>query len=186
MTVNKFIRKLLNLKGLYVTHFQFRVRDKELNLWVKPHKNGCLCPRCKRRGRIVRKMATTRVWRDLPVCGWSVFFYYCPREILCPAHLRVQEDIPWADTYARVTYRFEYAMLLYCQLMTQKAAAKILHTPKSTLSDQLHRTINRIRDGHRIRGLKSIGIDEISYCKGHKYATVVYDLDRSCVLWVGQ
>ena len=58
--------------------------------------------------------------------------------------------------------------------------------PKSTLSDQLHRTITRIRDGHRIRGLKSIGIDEISYCKGHKYATVVYDLDRSCVLWVGQ
>jgi transposase len=97
----------------------------------------------------------------------------------------MQEDIPWADLYARVTYRFEYVMLVYCQLMTQKAAAKILHIPKSTLSDMLHRTIARIREGHRIRGLKTIGIDEISYCKGHKYATVVYDLDRSCVVWVG-
>jgi len=77
-------------------------------------------------------------------------------------------------------------MLVYCQLMPQKAAAKILHIPKSTLSDQLHRTITRIRDGHRIRGLKCIGIDEISYCKGHKYATIVYDLERSCVVWVGQ
>ena len=86
----------------------------------------------------------------------------------------------------RTTYRFEYIMLVYCQLMTQKAAAKILHIPKSTLSDQLHRAITRIRDGHRIRGLKSVGIDEISYCKGHKYATIVYDLDRSCVIWVGQ
>lgn len=36
-----------------------------------------------------------------------------------------------------------------------------------------------------IRGLRTIGIDEISYCKGHKYATLVYDLDRSRVVWVG-
>jgi transposase len=77
-------------------------------------------------------------------------------------------------------------MLLYCQLMTQKATARILYISKSTLSDLLHRTISRIRDGHRIRRLKTIGIDEISYCKGHKYATIVYDLDRSCVVWVGQ
>lgn len=61
-----------------------------------------------------------------------------------------------------------------------------MHIAKSTLSDLLHRTIKRIRKGHRIRDLKSIGIDEISYCKGKKYATVVYDLDRHCVVWVGK
>jgi len=94
--------------------------------------------------------------------------------------------IPWADPYARITYRFEYALLVYCQLMTQKAASRLLHIPTSTLSDLLHQSITRLRDGHRIRGLKSIGIDEISYCKGYKYATVVYDLDRSCVVWVGK
>ncbi len=186
MTANKFIRKLLNLKGLFVINFNFNTKAKELILWVKPHKNGCLCPYCKRRGRIVRTMPEFREWRDIPICGWSVLFLYRPREIICPTHGRVQEDIPWAESYAHVTYRYEYAMLTYCQLMTQKAAAKLLHIPKSTLSDQLHRTISRIRDGHRIRGLKSIGIDEISYCKGHKYATIVYDLDRSCVVWVGK
>jgi len=77
-------------------------------------------------------------------------------------------------------------MLVYCQMMTQKAAAKVLHIPTSTLSDLLHRTIHRIRDGHLIKGLKSIGIDEISYSKGHKYATIVYDIDRACVVWVGK
>jgi len=186
MTVNKFIRKLLNLKGLFVTDFWFRFRDRELHLWVKPHKNGCHCPYCKRRGRIVRTMDNPRIWRDLPICGWSVFLWYYPREIFCATHHRVQEDIPWADPYARITYRFEYALLVYCQIMNQKAAAKLLHIPKSTLSDLLHRTITRIREGHRIRGLKTIGIDEISYSKGHKYATVVYDLDRARVVWVGR
>ena len=186
MTVNKFIRKLLSLKGLFVISFKFNFRYRELNLWVKPYKNGRLCSVCKRPGRIVHTLDTPRTWRDIPICGWSVFLWYYPREIKCPIHGRVQEDIPWADTNMRTTYRFEYIMLVYCQLMTQKAAAKILHIPKSTLSDQLHRAITRIRDGHRIRGLKSVGIDEISYCKGHKYATIVYDLDRSCVIWVGQ
>jgi transposase len=70
--------------------------------------------------------------------------------------------------------------------MTQKAAGQLLQIPGSTFSDILHRTITRIRDGHRIRGLTSIGIDEVSYRKRHKYVTVVYDLDRSCVVWVGK
>ena len=71
-------------------------------------------------------------------------------------------------------------------MMTQKAAAGLLHLSVSTLSDQLHRCIKRIRAAHWIRGLKTIGIDEIAYCKGRKYATLVYDLERSVVLWVGE
>ncbi len=186
MTENKLIRKLLHLKGLIVKGYQFKTRGRELNLWIAPYKNGCLCPHCGRRCRIVRIMNEPRQWRDIPACGWSIFFWYYPRELLCPVHSRIQEDIPWAETYARVTYRFEYLMIVYCQLMTQKSAARILHVPTSTLSDVLHRVINRLRDGHRIRGLRTIGIDEISYCKGRKYATVVYDIERSCVVWVGQ
>ena len=186
MTVNKFIRNLLNLKEMAVTHFELDDRRRILNLWVKPYKNGCRCPECNRRCRIVNEIGTYRIWRDLPIYGCSVLLWYCPKEILCRIHGRVQENIPWADAYGRVTYRFEYAMLVYCQMMTQKAAAAILKIPTSTLSDMLHRTITRIREGHRIRGLKTLGIDEIAYCKGRKYATIVYDIDRACVVWVGK
>jgi transposase len=186
MTVNRFIRNLLNLKEMAVTHFELDDRRRVLNLWVKPYKNGCRCPECNRRCRIVNEIGTYRIWRDLPIYGCSVLLWYCPKEILCRFHGRAQENIPWADTYCRVTYRFEYAMLVYCQMMTQKAAATMLKIPKSTLSDMLHRTITRIREGHRIRGLKTIGIDEIAYCKGRKYATIVYDIDRACVVWVGK
>jgi len=185
MIINKFIAQLLRLKGLKVSDFEFNNREKALHLFVQPHKNGRCCPTCQRRCEIVRIMEQRR-WRDIVICRWIVFLNYCPREILCPTHGRVQEEIPWADAYARITYRLEYMMLVYCQMMTQKAAAQLLHLSTSTLSALLHRSITRLRSGHRIRGLKSIGIDEISYCKGHKYATVVYDLDRSCVVWVGK
>jgi transposase len=186
MSLCKFIQRLLNIKAFSVKDFTFRKWCKEFWLEVKPYKNGALCPFCKRRGKIVHTLAEPRVWRDIPVCGRLVFFVYCPREIICRIHGRVQEDIPWAAPYARVTYRFEYALLVYCSIMTQKAAAQLLKISQSTVSDLLHRIITRTRDGHKIRGLRMIGIDEISFCKGHKYATVVYDLERSCVVWVGR
>lgn len=187
MSANQLIMKLLRLERiLRVNDLWFESVPHELHLLVKPYKNGCRCPECDRRCEIVRSMPDVRTWRDVRVCGWSVFFRYCPREIKCPTHGRQQEAIPWADSYARVTYRLEFLILTYSQLMTQKAAAELLRTPRSTFSDILHRTITRIREGHRIRGLKSIGVDEISYKKGHKYVTVVYDLERSCVVWVGK
>ena len=185
MTAVKTIAKILKLKFLKITDLHF-ARDGTLTLAVKPFKNGARCPECGRRGTLVRSRPTARQWRDLPVAGREVFLCYFPREIVCPTHGRAEEAIPWAARHARVTYRFEYAMLRFCQVMTQKAAAELLHMPASTLSDQLHRSIERQREGHRIRGLRVIGIDEVSYRKRHKYATLVYDLERSVVVWVGQ
>ena len=186
MSGKKLLGKLLRVKGFLVVWFELHERKRELFVGVKPHKTGCRCPHCDRRCEIVTILPECREWRDMVVCGMKVVFFYAPKEILCPTHGRVQESIPWADAHARITYRLEYAILVLSQMMVQKAAAQLLHLAKSTLSDLLHRTITRLREGHRIRGLRSIGVDEISYCKGKKYATIVYDLDRHCVVWVGK
>ncbi len=185
MTTNIVIRKLLRLTGLKVVAVKFEERAKELWLCVKPYKNGCRCPTCRRRCKIKRVARELRSWRDVRVCGWTVYLLYAPKEIECPTHGRVQEEIPWADKHARISYRLEYLVLVYAQMMTQKAAGQLLRIPGSTFSDILHRTITRIRDGHRIRDLTAIGVDEVSYRKRHNYVTVVYDLNRSCVVWVG-
>jgi transposase len=182
----KLLCKILHLKGMKITRFDFKHRDKELHLAVKPHKNGCRCPHCGRRGRIVWQAAAPRRWEDLTLMGLKVLFWYTPKEILCPTHARVQEAIPWADAYSRISYRLEWRLCALCQIMTQKAAAEILGMAPSTLSDLLHRIIHRVRDGHKIRGVTTLGVDEISFCKGRKFATLVYDLDRARVLWVGK
>lgn len=183
MTTLRVLGKLLKLKGLRVRSAWFE--PEGLILAVKPYKNGCRCPECGRRGTIVNSLDLRR-WRDVQVCGRTIRLLYRPREIRCPTHDRLSEEIPWAEPFSRVTYRFEYLMLRYCQIMTQKAAAELLGIAKSTLSDLLHRSISRIRQGHRIRDLRTVGVDEISYRKGHKYATLVYDLDRGCVVWIGR
>lgn len=182
----KLLSRMLRLKDMKITHFEFKNHDKELHLTVKPYKNGCRCPECGRRGRIVRYTSSFRCWEDLTLVGMKILFWYVPKEIDCPTHGRMQEMIPWAPAYSRITYRLEWRLCALCQIMTQKAAAEILKMPPSTLSDLLHRIITRVRDGHKIRGVTTLGVDEISFLKGRKFATLVYDLDRSRVLWVGQ
>ena len=142
MTAPKTIAKILKLKFLKIVDLRF-CRSGALILSVKPFKNGARCPECGRRGQLIRTRSAARQWRDLPVAGREVYLCYFPREIRCPTHGRTEETIPWAARHARVTYRFEYAALRRCQVMTQKAAAELLHVPASTLSEQLasqHRT----------------------------------------------
>lgn len=183
--IKKFLRKLLHFTDVAIVNFHFNQRERTFHLFVKPWKNGCCCPDCGQRGKIVRTLKN-RQWIDVPVGRWKVILNYAPREIKCRTHGRSQEVIPWAAPNARVTHRFEYLMLRYASVMTQKQAAELLRVPASTFSDILHRTIKQLRKGRKIRGLKRIGIDETSYRKGHKYITVVYDLDRSCVVWIGK
>jgi len=181
-----FIVKLFRFKQyLKVTDFEFKDRNKILNIQVKPNKNGCRCSACGRRCKIVGLAKESRSWRDPPIHGIEVYLVYHPREVLCPTHGRLQEEIPWAEAQSRITYRFEYTLLRFAQQMTQKAGAQLLKIPKSTFSNLLHRIVTREREGHRIRGLAVLGVDEIAYCRGHKYATIAYDLDRSKVIWIG-
>jgi transposase len=134
----------------------------------------------------VRQLNERRSWADLTVFGLQVVLLYAPKEIECPTHGRSQELIPWAAPSSRITYRLEFRIAGLCQIMTQKAASAILKMAASTISDHLHRIITRERADHKIRGIVTLGVDEISYLKGRKFATIVYDLDRSCVVWVGK
>ena len=153
----KLLCKILHLKGMKITRFDFKHRDKELHLAVKPYKNGCRCPHCGRRGRMVWQAAEPRRWEDLTLMGLKVLLWYTPREILCPTHARVQETIPWADAYSRISYRLEWRLCALCQIMTQKAAAEILGMAPSTLSDLLHRIIDRF---HVVKALNE-AVDEV-------------------------
>jgi hypothetical protein len=153
----------LTTEGHEVTCFEFKDYGRELHLTVKPHKNGCRGPQCGRRGRIVTAGGQSRSWQDIALLGLRVILWYAPKEIECPTHGRAQEEIPWAAPYSRITYRSEWRICRLCQSMTQKAAAQLLCMPASTLSDLLHRIITRVRSEHAVRGLKSLGVDEISY-----------------------
>lgn len=113
-------------------------------------------------------------------------FGYSRKEIECPTHGRVQEAIPWAPAYSRITYRPGVAPLRPVPSHDPAGRRRDPENAPSTLADLLHRIVRRVREGHKIRGLVTLGVDEISFSKGRKFATLLYDLDRARLLWVGR
>jgi len=79
MTSSKLLSRLLKMKGFRVTWFAIKENSGLLELGVKPHKSGCRCPHCGRRGTIVAR-AQCRQWDDVVVCGMrSVFLMHLAR-----------------------------------------------------------------------------------------------------------
>lgn len=118
--------------------------------------------------------------------GVPVYIWYQPARIQCPEHGVLTEYMPWADGSSRFTADFN-----------NEAAFMALTSPKTVVSQYLDinwRTVgNCIKAAHgrlepdvteRIHGLRRICVDETSYHKGHKYITVVYDIDRNRVAWL--
>jgi len=77
VTNNKLLSRLLRMKGFKVTWFALLEDRKVLHLGVKPHKTGCRCPECGRRGTIVAR-AECRQWDDVIVCGMRSIFFMLP------------------------------------------------------------------------------------------------------------
>lgn len=71
MSNRKLLAKILRLKGMKVTRFEFKDYGRELHLTVKPHKNGCRCPQCGRRAVSSLRAGSRAPGRTSPcwVCG---------------------------------------------------------------------------------------------------------------------
>jgi transposase len=85
------------------------------------------------------------------------------------------EQVPWARPTARHTRDFEQMIGWLAQRMDKTAIAAV----KRLVVDHLEPI-----DGARLDGLYRIGVDEISYKRGHQYLTVVADHDTGRVVWV--
>lgn len=84
MTGSKLLSRLLRMKGFKVTWFAILEDRKVLHLGIKPHKTGCRCPHCGRRGTIIAR-AECRQWDDVVVCGMRSFFLCALRDSLSNA-----------------------------------------------------------------------------------------------------
>nr|MDT0663945.1 ISL3 family transposase [Micromonospora sp. DSM 115978] len=144
------------------------------------------CPHCGR--RCPRYDAgTRRRWRalDLGVLRAEVEAQ-APR-VSCVVHGVVVAAVPWARHGAGHTRAFDATV-----------AWLAVHTAKSAVSRLMRigwRTVGAIVAREwadtgglvdRFAGLRRIGIDEVSYKKGHRYLTVVVDHDTGRLVWAAQ
>jgi len=183
--IETFIRKELRLKAHRVT----KVEDQETEMVVTIERMGgrrLRCGVCRLRCKAVHSRRKERGWRDLAMRSKKLILRYSPWRVKCPrCGVRV-EDFPWAEPWARVTRALGRAVAMLARAMSWRGTAQQYALNWKTVAGIVQRAVAYgLR--HRARPpVRILGIDEVSRRKGQVYLTVVYDLQRRVVLWVGE
>ena len=184
MLIETFIRKQLGLKAHRVT----KVEQTGEQMTISIDRLGTRllrCGVCRRRCRRVHSIREERQWRDLSMRKATLILRYRPRRIDCPrCGVRV-EDFPWAEPWARVTRALGNAVALLARELSWQGRARQYGLNWKTVAGIVRRAVQYGLGKRKRPPVHVIGIDEVSRRKGQVYLTVVYDLERRVLLWVG-
>ena len=96
-----------------------------------------------------------------------------------------QVEVPFADPRRSYTKAFERYALELSRRMTIRDVAAHLGVGWDLIKDIQKRDLSRRFAKPKLKHLRRIAIDEIAVAKGHRYLTVVLDLDSGAVVFVG-
>jgi transposase len=146
-------------------------------------------PRCGCCGQQVRRTkgrTKRRLWRDLKIRKLPLVLAYTPRRVVCPdCGVRV-EQVPWAERWSRVTKSLAGAVAGLARRTDLSTVAHQFSINWKTVAGVLHRVVQWGLAKRRKRPLRILGLDEVSRKRGHKYLTLVYDLERGELVWIGK
>ena len=97
------------------------------------------------------------------------------------------EEVPWARPGARHTRDLQDVVAWLAQRVDKTTITKLLRVSWEAVAKIVIDVVAEAIDDTRLENLYRIGVDEVSYRKGHRYLTVVADHDREgAVVWVGE
>lgn len=169
MRLKTVFKKLLALQGARVIEARFEL--ERLVVFVERCGRLHRCPTCGRPcpGYDHRQ----REWRHLSLGKWAVFVSAKIYRVECAAHGVLQEAVPWAVPGAEFTRDFEELVAWLAREMNKTAVSRFVRIAWATVGNIVERVVERRLDPSRLNDLFVIGIDEVSYRKGHKYLTVI-------------
>jgi transposase len=144
------------------------------------------CGRCGVRAPGYDQGEGRRRWRALDLGVVRCHIEATSPRVNCPTHGPTVAQVPWARHGAGHTYDFD-----------DQVAWLVTHSPKSTVAELMRvawRSVGSIiarvvADGRAshdpFSGLTRIGIDELSYKRGHRYLVVVVCHTTSRLVWAG-
>ena len=144
------------------------------------------CPACGS-AEVIGRGQTPRRFRTVPVGGKPVYLAWAgPRGERRDCGAVRQVAIPFADPRRSYTKSLERYILELSAMMTIQDVAQHLRVGWDIVKDIQKRYLTRRFAKPRLLDVRRIAIDEISIGKGHRYLTIVLDLDRGAVVYVGQ
>ena len=160
----------------------------ELEVEIKPRANSqpiCSVCSCKASGY---DHLPSRRFEFIPMWGIKVFLQYAPRRVNCSRCGIHVEKMPWSKGKRQLTESYAWFLSGWAKRLSWKEVAEVFHTSWDHVFSSVEMAVGWGKAHRELTGIKAIGVDEIQWQRGHKYLTLVYQIDTDCrrLLWVGQ
>jgi transposase len=142
------------------------------------------CGVCGRRSPGYDAGPGRRRWRALDLATVRAELEAESPRVRCRRHGVVVASVPWARHDAGHTYAFDETVAWLATQSAKSTVTALMRIAWRTVGSIITRVWADVEAGtDRFAGLRRIGIDEISYKKGHKYLMVVVDHDARRLVW---
>ncbi|MGH7549999.1 MAG: ISL3 family transposase, partial [Gemmatimonadota bacterium] len=169
----------------YVSEVEVRAEAEEVVVRLAlPADAPLSCPAC---GRVAPRYdrSDERRWRHLDTCQYQTLLVARVPRVRCEEHGVRQIAVAWAEDRSRFTALFEALAIRLLQETTVSGLAALMGLSWDEAAAIQRRAVARGLSRRAAEPLRFVGVDETSFAKRHEYVTVVADLERSRVVWVG-
>lgn len=183
MRISTLLRELFGFSR--TIYERISIEDEEVIVDVRV-RGRARCPGCKRKGPIYDHREA-RTWRHLDFGGRCCRIRARLRRVQCRRCDTIRAElVPWAAPGLDYTYAFEDLVGWLAQQSSQSMVEQLCRIAWRTVGKIVMRVKDRRSRPIDPEKLGAIGVDELSWRKGHYYVTVVTDLDSGRVIWVGE
>ena len=181
MRVTTAFNRVLGLPGASVRAVRFDVEGVVVTVALRRRRR--VCSRCGQVCAATHDTVLSR-WRHLDLGGSRCYVCCWLRRVKCPdCGVRV-EAVPWARPGSRFTRDFEDVVAWLAQQMAKQPITRLLRVAWDTIGRIVERVVSDHLDETRLQRLVMIGVDEVSYRRGHRYLTVVADHRSGAIVWL--
>jgi transposase len=185
MRLKTVLNRVHKVKGL--VYEKARFHGNEIEIAVRPHRrSGPICAGCGRRGPGYDTLPARR-FAFVPLWALSVFLIYARRRVDCPRCGVTAELLPWADGKHHLTTAYAVFLARWARRLSWREVATIFRTSWDSVFRAVAWMVEYGLAQRDWGGITAIGVDEVQFQKGHRYLTVVYQIDAACrrLLWIG-
>ena len=189
MELLTILNRCHHFRGFVYHRARFNPDRTSIEVSVRPRKgSAAICSRCHQPARGYDQLAERR-FEFVPLWGFFVFLLYTMRRVDCRrCDAVVVEEVPWADGKRTLTKAYMLFLARWARRLSWKETAQAFRTSWEKVFDAVEYVVTWGLEHRSLGQIDAIGVDEIQYAKGHKYLTLVYQIDIGItrLLWVGK
>jgi transposase len=189
MQLKTILNRIEHFKSFVYSGAQLIESDGKLaiEVTIAARANGRpICSRCQQVRPGYDRLPVRR-FEYVPLWAIPVFFLYAMRRVDCPTCGFVVEQVPWGDGKCHLTTRYHWFLARWAKRLSWKEVADVFHTSWDNVFRAVKHAVSWGLAHRDTSGIEAIGVDEIQWSRGHKYLTLVYQIDDGLkrLLWVG-